>query len=161
MICVHTCTLPQPTFIHTGMETHQRKKTARLLILLLQNVWQFCWTSLQKIHPPVLQWARDSEREQPAMKASTAWTVNTAKKQSHDKDCTYSVSEGAEIPCCGFCKMWKPRARVTKCCPQCVNISTPDPQLWVLSPADYWGCRRTTCIILSPSVLFPLKAEEW
>lgn len=85
MFCVHAYTLPHSTFTHTCTEFRERKLTARLLILLLQNIWQCCWTSPQKIHPPVLQWARDSEREQPAMKASTAWTVNTVnKKQSHD-----------------------------------------------------------------------------
>lgn len=74
MFCVHTYTLPHPTFTHTHTGIHQeRKQTAELLILLLQNIWQFCWTSPQKTHPPVLQWARGSEREQPAMKASTAW----------------------------------------------------------------------------------------
>lgn len=74
MFCVHTYTLPHPTFTHAHTGIHQeRKQTAELLILLLQNIWQFCWTSPQKTHPPVLQWARGSEREQPAMKASTAW----------------------------------------------------------------------------------------
>lgn len=86
MFCVHTYTLPHPTFTHAHTGIHQeRKQTAKVLILLLQNIWQFCWMSPQKTHPPSTAMGKGFRKGAASYESLHCLiSESVSKKQSHD-----------------------------------------------------------------------------